>query len=319
LNTAQVSIEYVLTGLLALCAFVLPFVPKLPSNWDQSLSTSLVGVLGVAYLLGVVFDRAADSILSPLEQYIRLRLASNKILDHRPWLGNDPFPQDALEFRLRHEKDGRLEWMEALRGRIRTIRALVVLGPPAAIGMTIYEFRPALSFDWPRLAAACNLFLVAAVAVITSLLGLKSYRTNRFFVRVSTPETKERLLKPEICSKLKSARCSLWRGPFVYYYLSLIVADVTVCQIWAWQVRWHDPFDVLFYRNDVLSHGYGVLFHGNAVWGWAWQYGLPDLLVVLSCGVVPLLLALRMWYLITGTYLEFVYQELPVLLKERAD
>lgn len=71
MKTAQVSAELVLAGLLGFYAFVLPFFPGAELNSDLLQNEALVGVLGLAYLLGVIFDKLAEPLLNPGEHYFR--------------------------------------------------------------------------------------------------------------------------------------------------------------------------------------------------------------------------------------------------------
>jgi hypothetical protein len=137
MNTAQVSIELVLAGILALCAFVLPFWRGADISQDLLQTDILILVLGGAYLFGVVFDKLADFLLSPFEHYLRLQEANRRL--NRGSRSKDPFPQDKLEFKLRKANDGRLDWMNSLKSRIRTSREVAVLGLPASLGFVIYE------------------------------------------------------------------------------------------------------------------------------------------------------------------------------------
>jgi hypothetical protein len=137
MNTAQVSIELVLAGILALCAFVLPFWRGTDISQDLLRTDTLIIVLGGAYLFGVIFDKLADFLLNPFEHYLRLQEANRNLNKGSKAL--DPFPQDKLEFKLRAANDGRLEWMNSLKSRIRTSRELAVLGLPASLGFVIYE------------------------------------------------------------------------------------------------------------------------------------------------------------------------------------
>lgn len=139
MSTAQVSIELVLAGILALCAFVLPFLGRQDIATELLQSNALIGVLGVAYLFGVVFDKLADTMLTPMENHLRLKQAVKYLQKKPKFKGRDPFPQNKLEFRLRKAQDGRLQWMESLKSRIRTSRELAVLGLPAALGIIVYQ------------------------------------------------------------------------------------------------------------------------------------------------------------------------------------
>jgi hypothetical protein len=138
-KTAEVAIEHILAGLLALAAFGLPLLSGLCLDWKFPQREVLIGVLGLAYLFGIVFDKLTDTVLSPLEQWLRLKRADEHLKTNTPGYRGDPFPQDALEFSLRGKPDGRLEWMDSLRSRIRTSRGLAVLGFPAALGMAVFQ------------------------------------------------------------------------------------------------------------------------------------------------------------------------------------
>ena len=168
MKTAEVAIEHVLTGLLTLCAFVLPFLDSTARPSGGSLTNSaIVGVLGLAYLVGVVFDKLADTMLSPLEQWIRLSLAGPPESE-----AHDPFPQDALEYALRAKGGTRVEWMDSLRSRIRTCRGLAVLGAPAALGVAAFLDPSAV---WlPPIVAFATLLLVIAAA-----MGEKRFKLRR--------------------------------------------------------------------------------------------------------------------------------------------
>lgn len=138
MNTAQVSVELILAGILALCAFVLPFAAG--TDFKQALPADnmiLIIILGAAYLVGVVSDKLADVLLGSFEKYKRLQHGDDYLKKH-PKYKKDPFPQKELEFRLKKAKDGRLDWMDSLRSRIRTSRELAVYGLPATAGFVIY-------------------------------------------------------------------------------------------------------------------------------------------------------------------------------------
>lgn len=138
MNTAQVSIELILAGILALCAFVLPFWKGQGIDPAFLQNEALIGFLGLAYLLGVVFDKLADAMLTPAEHFLRIKQGAKFLDDHKNFKGKDPFPQNDLEFSLKKAKDGRLDWMNSLKSRIRTSRELAVLGLPATAGLMIY-------------------------------------------------------------------------------------------------------------------------------------------------------------------------------------
>lgn len=180
MNTAEVAIEHILAGMLALCAFALPFISRPQVSGRLSQNAFIVAVLGAAYLLGVVFDRLADTILGPMEHYARMKLAKNLKKDPSP-SQPDPFPQDLLEFSLRAAEGGRLAWMDSLRGRIRTCRALCVLGAPAAMGIATFMRwnTHEVGLHWkPHSLVAVNLVLVLSLVLIQRVKRFKPPRTK---------------------------------------------------------------------------------------------------------------------------------------------
>lgn len=176
MNTAQVSIELVLAGILALCSFVLPFWRGSELSQNLLQTDALIGILGLAYLFGVVFDKLADTILSPMEDFLRLKQA-HTILEHRVKAKpKDAFPQNRLEYELRSTKDGKLDWMNSLKSRIRTSREVAVLGLPASMGIAIYQglandcaqTSPVCSAHWIYLFVFLNLILFVLAAWMES-------------------------------------------------------------------------------------------------------------------------------------------------------
>ncbi len=165
MKTVEVAVEYVLVGLLALFAFALPFFPgALDPAWLSS--EKLIGILGLAYLFGVVFDKIADTMLAPHEQCLRIAQACKNLKEGGGSTGDsvDPFPQDRLENGVRSAGDGRLEWMDALRGRIRTTRGLAVFGLPAALGIVLYLGKTGQG-------AAYRLGMIIPVALLCLCIG----------------------------------------------------------------------------------------------------------------------------------------------------
>lgn len=172
MKTAEVAIEHVLVGLLVLCAFLLPFsMALIDSPWFQK--EVLLGVLGVAYLVGVVCDKVADTILSFAEQVLRLEYA-DKNLKKQPEHTGDPFPQDVLENNIRRAGDGRLEWMDNLRTRIRVCRGLAVWGLPAVLGIVIF-----LAFSTERHVKYDLIILPIAINIVLVILSLWIVSSNK--------------------------------------------------------------------------------------------------------------------------------------------
>jgi hypothetical protein len=117
MKTTEIFIEQVLVGFLLLLAFALPYTTEIWSSLlsppittsDQDAAAGNGGsgtndlfktlgagavLVGIAYLLGLLFDRYADQITQPLERHIRTLVAirTSKI-------GN-AFPEDILDIGL---------------------------------------------------------------------------------------------------------------------------------------------------------------------------------------------------------------------------
>jgi hypothetical protein len=317
MKTAEVAIEHVLTGLLALCAFLLPLLSGLQVNEKLLQSEALIGVLGLAYLFGVVFDRLADTILSPIEQRIRLRLANEalKRSEAGKEAGNpgDPFPQDILEFSLRAEQNGRVDWMDSLRSRIRTSRGLAVFGLPAAMGLAIFlsaDRQGYVRWDWwPHLAVGLNLIFMSMAIFLSSIRIPKDQTSSeggdtqaqvdvpRWFQWISN-KMKRIKANPHV-EKLKSVGTTdlldktIHRETLMYrstrrmliccffYLLMLLTSAITVATIVLWPSNW-------------LARG-----------------------VIVFAVVILTALPIMAWYRITETHMSFISRKLPEFLDEK--
>jgi hypothetical protein len=140
LPTTEVFVEQVLIGFLVLLIAALPFagadLPPLPGT--LGIIGSAVGAVGVAYLLGIPFDRFADSVFSSLERRIRLAFS----VKHPVPGSEDPFPEDFLKIAVREASGGTVAWLEYLRSRMRLTRAVAVFAP----GLTL----SAMIAVWPK-------------------------------------------------------------------------------------------------------------------------------------------------------------------------
>ena len=78
MKTTELFVEQTLTGFLVLAAGTAPFLSwetleKLPGEAKGGIDiSSTAGAIGVAYLLGVIFDRFADTLLERFNRWTRL-------------------------------------------------------------------------------------------------------------------------------------------------------------------------------------------------------------------------------------------------------
>ncbi|MCC6568732.1 MAG: hypothetical protein IT315_05795 [Anaerolineales bacterium] len=285
MNTAQVSIELILAGILALCAFVLPFWRGTSIDPQFLQNEALIGFLGLAYLLGVVFDKLADTMLTPAEHFLRIKQGAKFLDDHKTFKGKVPFPQNDLEFSLKKAKDGRLEWMNSLKSRIRTSRELAVLGLPAVMGLTIYEGvtrtcgpnQPACASWWNYLPVVLNLLLFIAMIWLEA--------------RTSDEDSSEKAKQ----AKLKTHQLSPDRE----------TRELQLRQAQR-QMRVASTPYYLLLANSILTTGVVAVFH------------LDNRMIVLLAigGTIISLLALWSCLRITRTYLKFVAREMASNLQK---
>jgi hypothetical protein len=153
LKLTEFFAEQVLTGLLVLAIVVLPYLRAPNPDLDTALEIvgTGVGIIIVAYFLGMIFDRFADTILSRPEQYHRLKYAVERrdIARKKTDKGYDWYPVDQVRAKLLITCGGAIDHVEYLRTRIRltrsltvflpaiTVSALMALGSPCPMGLIV--------------------------------------------------------------------------------------------------------------------------------------------------------------------------------------
>ncbi len=146
MKTTEVFVEQVIIGFIVLGVIVLLAPADLLDIWPPGRNTAdgpgqtsflqqigIGGVLvGVAYLLGIVYDRVADTLFQHWEQHGRLKVAlADQKADALPIKG-DLFPED----RVRHfvlKCSGLADHAGYLRTRLRLTRALATLMPAVGV------------------------------------------------------------------------------------------------------------------------------------------------------------------------------------------
>jgi hypothetical protein len=139
MNTAQLHVEQVLIGALVLFAGLLPWVPELVVYLEQAGNVvDLVAgatAIGAAYLIGILFDRLADTVTERLERHHRLRFALDRRFIHKcdgwtpgsPW--SDPFPEDDYRMRALRQPGPVVAWIDYHRSRLRLSRSMALYLP----------------------------------------------------------------------------------------------------------------------------------------------------------------------------------------------
>jgi hypothetical protein len=141
MKSTELFVEQTLTGFLVLSAAAAPFIsldtlPKLTEDAKGGVDIgSAAGAIGAAYLLGVVFDRFADTLLERLNRWNRLLFAINLMKDGEGLEPDDPFPEDRLQIELIKQGDEAWEWMDYLRSRIRIARSMAAFVPALTLSL----------------------------------------------------------------------------------------------------------------------------------------------------------------------------------------
>jgi len=143
MKSTELFVEQTLTGFLVLSAAAAPFIsletlPKLTEDAKGGIDIgSAAGAIGAAYLLGVVFDRFADTLLERLNRWNRLLFAIDLMKDGEALEPDDPFPEDRLQIEVIRQGDEAWEWMDYLRSRIRIARAMTAFAPALTLSLMI--------------------------------------------------------------------------------------------------------------------------------------------------------------------------------------
>ena len=143
MKTTELFVEQTLTGLLILAAGAAPFLSwekleKLPGEAKGGIDiSSAAGAIGIAYLLGVIFDRFADTLLERINRWNRLLFAIELKKENKSLSPDDPFPEDRLQIEVIHKGHEAWEWMDYLRSRIRIARAMAVFVPAVTLSMEL--------------------------------------------------------------------------------------------------------------------------------------------------------------------------------------
>jgi hypothetical protein len=164
MKTTELFVEQTLTGFLVLTAAAAPFLSwdklqDLPEKAKGGIDiSSAAGAIGVAYLLGVIFDRFADTLLERINRWNRLLFAIDLKDKNKALSPDDPFPEDRLQIEVIHKGDEAWEWMDYIRSRIRLARAMTVFVPAVTLSLLLaFGLR-----DQPGLVKAVLAVMVAA-------------------------------------------------------------------------------------------------------------------------------------------------------------
>ncbi|MEA2874148.1 MAG: hypothetical protein QOH67_4124 [Hyphomicrobiales bacterium] len=194
MKTTELYLEQVLIGFLIIAIGALPWLPELwRSLEDIKAVVGIVGgsaALGLAFLIGIPFDRLADTLLDRLDARSRIELALGKLKgrykSQKEWDESLPFPdlypEDRLLIAGRRRAGPIVDSLDYHRSRIRLARALAVFGPALTFIATLAVARwEEAEIRFVQLSPSLWLGVVVAAYLVWMLLVVsddKLPRTN---------------------------------------------------------------------------------------------------------------------------------------------
>ena len=252
MKSTELFVEQTLTGFLVLSAAAVPFVgveivQKVSDEATGGLDIGeAAGAIGAAYLLGVIFDRFADTLLERFNRWNRLLFAIELKEKNEGLSQRDPFPEDQLQIEVIHQGGEAWEWMDYLRARIRTARAMAAFVPALTLSLALtVGFR-----DRPEVTRAALTIVVAAyvMSFLASRILEKSPRR--------LPKTYE--LKSDEDFQRARANMRTMREPVFWLVMALSAVGVGLIVL-------NDGPD-----RDVMAAvlGAGALLGAISAWAW---------------------------------------------------
>jgi hypothetical protein len=154
MKTTEVFVEQVLIGFLLLTVVGLALWPEVIKgllSGDAAATPTLdkvvtgAAIIAVAYLLGIVYDRFADTLFQDLEQHYRLE--------------SGMLEESALRLNILHTGGSVADYSDYLRTRLRLTRSLATLVPGLTVAWLMAETQPRIWVRWGLLIVYGALFL----------------------------------------------------------------------------------------------------------------------------------------------------------------
>ena len=137
MKTTELFVEQVLIGIAVVFTGCLLAAPELLGTLYEAKLSEIVLFTAGAYLLGMIYDRIADSLLQDADQHHRLLHALGRYYRGPKAPKEDPFPEDTLRAQLWFSTPAASEYETYLRSRIRLTRSLTTLIPALGVGTVL--------------------------------------------------------------------------------------------------------------------------------------------------------------------------------------
>ena len=178
MKTTEVFVEQVLIGLLVILNLGLILSPEITSKvekLDSASSTAAIAaaVIATAYLVGIVFDRCADTLLEDIERHCRLKTA---LRGKEAPLKSDPFPEDQYRMKVLLNPEA-ATYSNYIRTRLRLTRAMAILIPGLSVSFLLRVTR-GQNADPTWIAAAVSLGVIYGGALVAQLIRGKEIEAS---------------------------------------------------------------------------------------------------------------------------------------------
>jgi hypothetical protein len=185
MKTTELYVEQCFIGALVIAIVLIPWIPELWSELESlnaaiGLVTGSIA-LGVAFWLGIPFDRLADTLTERLDRHNRLRFALTRAVGREvPTQGgfkSDLFPEDQFRLEGLRDSDSVVSWIDYHRSRIRLSRALALYGP--ALTLTLSYGVARAPQEHPARASQLLLPAIVGAYILWALLARSGERLPR--------------------------------------------------------------------------------------------------------------------------------------------
>ena len=222
MKTTEVFVEQVLIGLLVMLNLGLIWSRQVAASLellDKGSGTPLVAsivvaagaaLIATAYLVGIVFDRCADTLLEDIERHCRLQTVLKGKKEPLEW---DPFPEDQYRMKVLLNPEA-ASYSNYIRTRIRLSRAMAILIPGLSVSFLLFnETRCRTAPPTPTwIAAAVSLGVIYGGALVAQLIRSKTIEaSDRSTVWYKPPRTDDLdAVNKYLEHKLSQKKTRLW-------------------------------------------------------------------------------------------------------------
>lgn len=212
MKMTEVFVEQVLIGLLVMLNLALMLPPEVTLQikaLDKAILEAMfvAAAIATAYLVGIVFDRCADTLLEDIERHCRLRTA---LQGKKPPLECDPFPEAKYRMKVLLNPEA-ASYSNYIRTRLRLTRAMAILIPGLSVSFLLSKTRGRIA-DPTWVAAAVSLGVIYGGALVAQLIRSKTIKaSDGSTVWYKPPRTDDRdAVNEYLADKLFQKKTLLW-------------------------------------------------------------------------------------------------------------